>query len=110
MAVRPVHPLERFLAAPALIAPFTHLGDEDRGVVVAALSVLVELAGPVQQRGNAGDAVGAIERNLQRPNGVPGELITERQVNNALVVRHRIQPLDLVKNVESGHRRRAQGL
>ena len=95
--------IERLAPAAALVAPLAHLGDQDRGVVVAALGRAVELAAAMEQAGDARYAVGAVERDLQRPNRVPGKLVAERQVHDPLMIAHGIELFDLPEDVESSH-------
>src|SRR4030095_11106084 len=101
VAMCPVHPLEGFLAAPALVPPLAHLGDEKRRVVISLLGARVKLAGPIQQRGDAGHTVGAVQRDFQRTDCVPRKVVTERQVNDSLTIALWIEPFDLPQNVES---------
>ena len=103
MTVRPVHPLQRFFAAPALVSPLAHLSDENGGVVVAALCVRVELARAIEQLRNRRDAVGAIKGHFERAHRVPRKLVAERQVHDALVVALGVEPLNLVQDVEASH-------
>lgn len=104
MAVGPIDARQCLLSPSALVAPFAHLGDEDCGVVVAALRVPIEFPGAVEQPGDAGHAVGAIERELERPGRVPAELVTERQMHDALAVARGVEALDFTKSGESPHR------
>lgn len=82
------------------------LGDEDRRVVVAALGVLLKLAGAVEQRGNRADAIRALQRDLERADGIPGEVEPEGEVDDALVVPFGIQAFDFVEDVEAAHSQR----
>src|SRR5205085_12642123 len=77
----------------------------DRRVVVAPLRVGVELAGPIEQGRDARHAVGAIQGDLERPDRVPGELVTERQVDDALVIAFGIERLDRLQDVEAAAHR-----
>ena len=86
-----------------LVAPLAHLGDEDRGVVVAPLRGAVELPAPIQERRNARHAVGPVERHLERPHRIPREFVAEDQMDDALAVPLGIQPLDLTQVVEASH-------
>ena len=62
----------------------------------------MKLAGAVEQGRDARDTVGAKERDLQRANRVPGKVVAERQVNDALMIPFRIEPLDFGENVPTG--------
>src|SRR6185436_9883567 len=103
VGVRPVHPLERLFAAAALVPPLAHLGDENRRVVVAPLRIGVELARAIEQRRDARDAIRAIERDLERADRVPRELVAERQVDDALMIAVGIEPLDGAQVRETPH-------
>ena len=97
-------------APPAvLVAALEQLGDEQTGVVVAALRAPVEFAGAIEQSGDAGHAVGAVERELERLDRIPTEFVTERQVHDALAIALRIQALDRAEVVESRHRPHFRG-
>ena len=68
----------------------------------------MKLAGAVEQGGDAGDTEGAKQRDLQRANRVPGEVVAERQMNDALMIPLRIEPLDFGENVPTGWARHCE--
>src|SRR6185369_17628203 len=63
----------------------------------------VELSGAIEQPGDAGHAVGTVQRDLERPHRIPAELEAEREVHDALVVTLGIETLDLAEVVEAPH-------
>src|SRR5262249_40137958 len=59
----------------------------------------------IEQRGDAGHAVRAIERDFERPNGIPAELVAERQMDDAGVIALGIEILDRAEDVPASHPR-----
>src|SRR5206468_3991048 len=69
-----------------VVAVLEQLADEDVGVVVALLRGAGELAGLVEQGGDAGDGEGAEEGELEGAGGVEGKVLAAGEADDLLVV------------------------
>ena len=84
--MNPVHPLEGAAAPVAFVSILHHLIDDDLRVVVPLLGPLAEFARPVEERGDARDAIRPEEGELQRPGRVEREVVARREEDDPLAI------------------------
>jgi hypothetical protein len=60
----------------------------------------MELAGAIEKRGNGRHAIGPVQRNLQRADRIPREVVPEREMHDPLMVPFGIERLDFEEHVE----------
>ena len=85
-AVELVHAADGGEAVGRVVAVLEEFADEDVGVVVALLRGAGELAGLVEQGGDAGDGEGAEEGELEGAGGVEGKVLAAGEPDDLLVV------------------------
>jgi hypothetical protein len=90
-----VHPPQRPTSRLAAVAVLEDRADDQVCVVVAFLGRAGELAGRVEQPGDAGDRKGSEERELEGACRIPWELVAHVEVDDPLVVADRVERQDL---------------
>jgi hypothetical protein len=102
-----VDPAHGGLAALAVEAVLEHLAEQQRGVVVPLLGLTAELAGAIEQLPDRGHRIRPVERQLERPGHVPGELVQHVQPMDPPVLRLGVQRLDQAQRVVPAHDQQA---
>src|SRR5262249_4980006 len=102
-AVQRIHAVQSGATALAVVATLEEGTDNQVGVVVALLRAVDELAGVIQQTGNAGHGEGAEQGELQGAGEVEGELVAAAETDDLLMIPLRIERLNLPQPLQTAH-------
>src|SRR5262249_51932234 len=92
------HPPQRPSAALRIVAPFHHFADDNVGVVVSLLGMVLELTGTVKNGRDGRDGETAEQGELQGASGVEREGGAGTEQDDTLMIGDRIEGLDLVED------------